>query len=46
MTMTQLKDGDRFPSLAGQSVAHGAITLPDALAEGSYGVILAYRAHW
>ena len=30
--MTQLKDGDRFPPLAGQRVAHGAIPLPDALA--------------
>lgn len=42
----QLQNGERFPALAGDTVAHGRLTLPDAIAEGNYGVILAYRAHW
>jgi hypothetical protein len=44
--MTQLKDGDRFPPLAGETVAHGHLALPEAIPEGNYAVVLAYRAHW
>ena len=44
--MTQLKDGDAFPALTAQSLAHGEITLPTGIPAGQYAVILAYRAHW
>jgi hypothetical protein len=44
--MPQLKDGDRFPALSGETVAHGHIDLPAAIPAGNYAVILAYRAHW
>lgn len=44
--MAQLRDGDRFPALTGETVEHGRITLPDAIPAGNYAVILAYRAHW
>jgi len=44
--MTPLKDGDRFPSLSGETVAHGALSLPDAIPAGNYAAVLVYRAHW
>lgn len=44
--MTQLRDGDRFPTLTGQTVAHGEITLPDVFPAEHYGAVLVYRAHW
>ncbi len=44
--MPQLKDGDLFPSLKGTSLTHGEVSLPGAIPDGNYGVILAYRAHW
>jgi hypothetical protein len=40
-----LDSGDPFPPLTAPSVAHGTITLPDALAAG-WGIVLLYRGHW
>ncbi len=44
--MAQLRDGDEFPALQGQSVNHGSISLPGNIPAGNYAVIFAYRAHW
>lgn len=44
--MPQLNTGDSFPPLKGSSLEHGEISLPGAIPEGNYGVILAYRAEW
>ena len=44
--MAQLKDGDRFPSLSAQTVAHGPLELPAAIPGGNYAAVLVYRAHW
>jgi len=38
--------GDIFPSLSGDTVKHGRLSLPDALPAGHYGVVFTYRAHW
>ncbi len=40
-----LDSGDRFPPLTMETVAHGRITLPDALGKG-WGVLLVYRGYW
>lgn len=40
-----LDSGGAFPFLAMETVKHGRMALPDAFA-GSWGVFIAYRAHW
>jgi len=42
---TILDAGDVFPALTVDTVAHGRLELPAALAPG-WGVVLLYRAHW
>jgi hypothetical protein len=37
---------DPFPRLAGETVKHGRLTLPDDVPAGRWAVILAYRAQW
>jgi hypothetical protein len=41
-----LTGGQCFPRLEGESLLHGAIALPDAVAAGRWSVVLTYRAHW
>lgn len=41
----KLKDGDSFPSLTVNTVAHGAINLPGDL-HGEWSVLLFYRGWW
>ncbi len=43
--MPGLLNGERFPSLSFETVAHGHLDLPDYLA-GGYGVVLGYRGSW
>ena len=40
-----LDAGDLFPAFAIDTVHHGRLRLPDSF-EGSWGVVLVYRAHW
>jgi hypothetical protein len=40
-----LDSGDTFPSMTMDTIAHGAVALPDFW-QGGWGVLLAYRAHW
>ncbi len=40
-----LDSGDKFPTLAMETVQHGHLRLPDAFGDG-WGVFLVYRAHW
>ena len=40
-----LDSGDRLPTLAMDTVAHGSLTVPDTFGAG-WGVFLVYRAHW
>ena len=40
-----LDSGTTMPALTFDTVAHGALTVPEALA-GRWGVVLVYRAHW
>jgi hypothetical protein len=40
-----LDTGASFPELTFDTVAHGRIALPAALA-GRWGLVLVYRAHW
>lgn len=42
---TILDSGERFPSLAMDTIAQGRITLPDHFGD-HWGVVLVYRAHW
>ena len=44
--MHRFNMGDAFPQLSGETVKHGRLTLPDAIAAGRWSVILAYRAQW
>ncbi len=44
--MPKFQGGEPFPTISGETVNHGAITLPDAILAESWAVILAYRAHW
>lgn len=44
--MQQLKNGDLFPDLSGETVSHGLTTLPSDIAAGRYAVVIGYRAHW
>jgi len=37
---------DRFPSLGGETVAHGRVTLPDDVPASQWSIVLAYRAQW
>ena len=39
-----LDSGEMLPSLTVETVAHGAMTLPQSF--GGWGVLLLYRAHW
>lgn len=41
----KLKDGDSFPSLTVDTVAHGAMGLPGDL-HGEWAVLLFYRGWW
>jgi peroxiredoxin len=43
--MSQVDNGQPFPSLEVPAVGGGTISLPDDLA-GSYGVVLIYRGSW
>lgn len=43
--MTELNNGDTFPTLTVDAVGGGTISLPDDLA-GSFGVVLIYRGSW
>ena len=43
--MSQLENGETFPTLVVKTVGGGKLTLPDALA-GSFGVVLIYRGAW
>lgn len=40
-----LDTGDLFPAFTIDTVHHGRLRLPDSF-EGSWGVVLVYRAHW
>jgi hypothetical protein len=40
-----LDSGERLPTVAMETVAHGRITVPDRFGE-NWGVLLLYRAHW
>jgi peroxiredoxin len=40
-----LDNGEPFPALTMETVAHGRLSLPEAFADG-WGVLLVYRAHW
>ena len=40
-----LDSGDPFPSLAFDTVGHGRVVLPDAVA-GAWAAVLVYRGHW
>jgi peroxiredoxin len=44
--MHKLHPGEPFPFIAGDSIPHGRISLPERIRAGHYGVILVYRAHW
>jgi hypothetical protein len=43
--MQRLHPGDPFPTINGTIVGGGMITLPTDLTT-TYGIVLAYRAHW
>jgi hypothetical protein len=40
-----LDTGDLFPVFTIDTVHHGQLRLPDSF-QGSWGVVLVYRAHW
>lgn len=40
-----LDSGDKFPTLAMETVNHSRVKLPDAFGDG-WGVVLVYRAYW
>lgn len=44
--MHKFNDGDPFPHIEGETVAHGRIRLPEDIPDGSWAIILAYRADW
>lgn len=44
--MFKFNGGEIFPSLTAESVAHGTVTLPDAIPAGNWGVVFTYRANW
>lgn len=44
--MLRWQPGDPFPSLAGNSVRHGHVRLPEDIPAGRHAVVFTYRAHW
>jgi hypothetical protein len=42
---TFLDSGDPFPTLAFDTVGHGRVVLPGAVAS-DWAVVLVYRGHW
>lgn len=41
----KLRDGDTFPTMKVETVAHGALSIPGDL-KARYGVLLFYRGYW
>ena len=44
--MHKFNGGDDFPSLSGESVNHGTISLAGDIPDGKYSFVQAYRANW
>lgn len=40
-----LDSGETMPTITMETIAHGRLRVPEAF-DGSWGVLLIYRAHW
>ncbi|MEE8395948.1 MAG: hypothetical protein V3S29_07830 [bacterium] len=44
--MPKFDNGDLFPHLEGETVAHGRLRLPEDIPAGQWAIVLVYRAEW